>query len=487
MPSSTATIRSATASSTARSCETSSTVPGNASSAASSASRLSRSRWFVGSSSTRKFAPEATTSASASRRRSPPDSATTGLSWSSQPEKRKRPSSACAWPRCRPVAPIVHSSTLPRSSSSTSCWEKYASSTPWPIRPISPADDRLEQRRLARAVRADQGHVLAALEHELGVREQRLRARCEVEALGLDHRPPAPRRLQELEAERAPLAARRLDAHGFDARDLLQLRLGLPRLRPEAEAGDEALEPCDVLRLALGPLGLVDEPRRLLLAPDVPLAGEEGRAPVLELEHRGRHRLQEPAVVRDEDDGGVDRRQLLLEPLDRGHVEMVRRLVEEQAGRGYPRARVRATRASARRRRTFRGRGRSRRRRSRARAGRPSRGRASRSRLRAPGAPGSRRSAARSPACGRRRPSPPRAGATRARPRPDRRRRRARTRAGRSPRPGAAAGRAARRVRPSPRPARHRPARSRRSGPGAASSCRPRSGRRAPAGRDAPP
>ena len=44
----------ATASSSARSCETSSTVPGNASSAASSDSRDSRSRWFVGSSSTRR-------------------------------------------------------------------------------------------------------------------------------------------------------------------------------------------------------------------------------------------------------------------------------------------------------------------------------------------------------------------------------------------------------------------------------------------------
>ena len=34
--------------------------------------------------------------------------------------------------------------------------------------------------------------------------------------------------------------------------------------------------------------------------------------------------------MRDEDDGGVDRRELLLEPFDRGHVEMVRRLVEQQ-------------------------------------------------------------------------------------------------------------------------------------------------------------
>ena len=54
---------------------TSRTVPGNAASAASSASRLSRSRWLVGSSRTSRFAPLATTSASASRRRSPPESA----------------------------------------------------------------------------------------------------------------------------------------------------------------------------------------------------------------------------------------------------------------------------------------------------------------------------------------------------------------------------------------------------------------------------
>ena len=85
-------MRSGTASSSARSCDTRRTVPGNASSAASSASRLSRSRWFVGSSRTRKFAPEATRSASARRRRSPPDSAVTARSCVSQPEKRKRPS-----------------------------------------------------------------------------------------------------------------------------------------------------------------------------------------------------------------------------------------------------------------------------------------------------------------------------------------------------------------------------------------------------------
>ena len=50
----------------------------------------------------------------------------------------------------------------------------------------------------------------------------------------------------------------------------------------------------------------------------------------LELEHRGAHRLEEPAVVGDEHDGGVERLQVALEPLQRGDVEVVGRLVEQQ-------------------------------------------------------------------------------------------------------------------------------------------------------------
>ena len=191
-------------------------------------------------------------------------------------------------------------------------------------------DDPLEQRRLAGAVRSDQGDVLAALQHELRVLQEGLRACGKVEALGLDHHPPASCRLQELEAERAPADTRRLDALRLDPRDLLQLRLRLPRLRPVAEAGDKPFEPGDVLGLPLRPRRLVGEPRGLLLAPHVPLAREEDGAAALELEHGRRDRLEEPAIVRDEDDGGVDRRELLLEPFHRGHVEVVGRLVEEE-------------------------------------------------------------------------------------------------------------------------------------------------------------
>ena len=82
------------------------------------------------------------------------------------------------------------------------------------------------------------------------------------------------------------------------------------------------------------------------------LPGKNDRAAALELEHGGRHRLEEPAVVRDEDHGRVDRLQQLLEPLDRLDVEVVRRLVEEQQVGLRRRARARARRASARRPRT---------------------------------------------------------------------------------------------------------------------------------------
>ena len=124
---------------------------------------------------------------------------------------------------------------------------------------------------------------------------------------------------------------RRVHAVRLQLLDLLQLRLRLARLRRlVAEPLDEALEPRELLGLALRRLRLVQVARRLLAPPDVPRAGEVDRLAALELEHRRRHRLEEPAVVRDEDHAGVDRLQHLLEPLERLDVEVVRRLVEQQ-------------------------------------------------------------------------------------------------------------------------------------------------------------
>ena len=127
--------------------------------------------------------------------------------------------------------------------------------------------------------------------------------------------------------------------------------------------------------------------RRLLDPPHVPRPGEEERAPRLELEHAGRDRLEEPAVVRDQDHRRVERLQLLLEPLEVLDVEVVRRLVQQQqVGIAGERAGERGARQlAAGERRPAAGRGRARR--SRGRAAPPSRGRATCSRPRARAAP----------------------------------------------------------------------------------------------------
>ena len=140
MPSSTATVRVPTASSSARSWEISSSEPGNACSADSSASRLSRSRWLVGSSSTSTLAPECTRIASDSRRRSPPESPSSGFSAAS-PLNRKRPSSARASLGLSPVERWAASSTVraPLAPSSSACWESSPTLTLCPRRSLPAA------------------------------------------------------------------------------------------------------------------------------------------------------------------------------------------------------------------------------------------------------------------------------------------------------------------------------------------------------------
>ncbi len=83
----------------------------------------------------------------------------------------------------------------------------------------------------------------------------------------------------------------------------------------------------------------------LLAPPGVPRAREVGGAPGDELHGRVRDRLEEPAVVRDQHDGGVDRGQLALEPFEALDVQVVRRLVQEhEIGVAAERARQRGAR-----------------------------------------------------------------------------------------------------------------------------------------------
>ena len=220
---------------------------------------------------------------------------------------------------------------------------------------LAAAEQRLDQGRLAGAVRPDERDVLAALERERRVVEQLALADPEGDALRLDDGSSAARRIDEAEAEPLRSAREQRDLLADlrlllrQAADLRQLRLGLLRLRLlVAEARDEALEPRDVLGVARRLLRRGLQARRLLEPPLVPRAGEVRRAAGLELEHGGRRRLEEPAVVRDEDDARVERRQLVLEPFEARHVEVVRRLVEEQqVGVAAERARERRARQLA--------------------------------------------------------------------------------------------------------------------------------------------
>src|SRR4051794_30457368 len=136
------------------------------------------------------------------------------------------------------------------------------------------ADQRLEQRRLAGPVRADERHVLAALEPQLRPVEQHLAGHLQPPVLELEDHPPRALRRLERERQRAPVLRVALDA--LHLVELLDARLRLARLGClVAEALDEALHPRDLRLLALDGA----PPRHLAggrpAAPLVPGAAEE--------------------------------------------------------------------------------------------------------------------------------------------------------------------------------------------------------------------
>ena len=117
----------------------------------------------------------------------------------------------------------------------------------------------------------------------------------------------------------------------LDAVDLLLLRLRPGRQRVlRSESLDEPLQPGDV-RLPALRVALEEQlAPRLLDPPLVPRPGEELWAPLAQLEHRVADGLQEPAVVGDQNHRGVHSDQHLLEPFERGDVQVVGRLVEQE-------------------------------------------------------------------------------------------------------------------------------------------------------------
>ena len=107
----------------------------------------------------------------------------------------------------------------------------------------------------------------------------------------------------------------------------LHLR-GLRRL--VAEPVDEHLDPLDFLVLLLLGLAHPLQPRLALLEVVAVVAGVVGQLPEVHLGDPRDDRVEEVAVVRDEDDGVRVVVEVLLEPVARLEVEVVGRLVEQQ-------------------------------------------------------------------------------------------------------------------------------------------------------------
>src|SRR5439155_20946536 len=191
---------------------------------------------------------------------------------------------------------------------------------------LAASGERLDQGGLAGPVRADERDVLPALEPQLGVAEQLLVARVQRRLPELEHHAAAA--LWRREREPECFARARVALDPLRLLQLLRTRLRLPRARSRAEPGDEPLEPRDLGLLAFDGPAEGELARRALLPPRVPGPGEEARAPAFELEYRGADRLEEPAVVRDQHDGCIDRHEPLLQPFERGDVEVVGGLVE---------------------------------------------------------------------------------------------------------------------------------------------------------------
>ena len=115
---------------------------------------------------------------------------------------------------------------------------------------LQPAEQRLQQRGLARAVGPDQRNVLAALDRERDTVQQLLVSRREPQTLDLGNRASAARRVQELEPEPARAPREQGELVGDDRllllepADMGQLGLRLLCLRLlVSEPVDEPLEP----------------------------------------------------------------------------------------------------------------------------------------------------------------------------------------------------------------------------------------------------
>ncbi len=188
------------------------------------------------------------------------------------------------------------------------------------------ARDHAEERRLARAVGADDADDAAAREGELEILEEEPVAVSLGDLAGDDDFVAEALGHRDHDFGRAFGLPLRLLPQLFVPRDA-RLALGLAGARRQADPLELALQrllPGGRLLLLLGQAALLlVEPRRVVALP-----GNAGA--LVELEDPAGDVVEEVAIVRDGDDGAGKFREIALEPPDALGVEVVGRLVEQQ-------------------------------------------------------------------------------------------------------------------------------------------------------------
>ena len=184
------------------------------------------------------------------------------------------------------------------------------------------AHEDLKQHRLCRAVRSDEGNLVALLEGEADIFQQL----TPVHLFG-----------QPLDGEQLIAclavggkgdvriaACRRLDVVQCDALKQLLARGRLARFRGiGGKALDEGLKLLDLLFLLLVCILCHLERKLTGLIPEVIVAGVEGNLAEVHVTDVGADLIEEVAVMRDDDNRVREVREEVLEPVDRGNVEVV--------------------------------------------------------------------------------------------------------------------------------------------------------------------
>jgi hypothetical protein len=186
--------------------------------------------------------------------------------------------------------------------------------------------DHPEQRRLARAIRANHTHQPRAWQRKRQPIEQQRVAERLAQIVGNHHVVPQSRRRRDHDLVLHDSLEVRLTRQFLVALQP-RLALGLPRARRHSHPLQFALQRALPRRRRLL---LLRQTRPLLVEPRTVVPLPRNPAPAVQLQNPLRHVVQEVAVVRDRHDSARELREVPLQPEHALGVQVIRRLVEEE-------------------------------------------------------------------------------------------------------------------------------------------------------------